>query len=172
VAGRYRLVVDALNGDRVEEIYQLLRIDFGDADVELDPNGLVYCYVKTPKAVKRRRDDVMRLLNRHQLADEIVTPISAERFVEHDGSYGGMTRADKRDLSAEHRRIRRALTDVRWIVTVVPAGVFHWAELKRELERRGRKVLEERQGTLERWWRREQVFGNYAEGGSSGTYGF
>jgi hypothetical protein len=35
VAHGYRLVVDALDAEKIEEIYQLLCMDFGDADVEL-----------------------------------------------------------------------------------------------------------------------------------------
>ena len=52
MARRYRLLIDALNADRVEEIYDLLRIDFGDESVELDENGLIYCYVRTPDAAR------------------------------------------------------------------------------------------------------------------------
>jgi hypothetical protein len=49
----------------------------------------------------------------------------------------------------EVRRSRRPLTDVRWVVSVEPAGVFNWKNVREELARRGRPIIDERQASLD-----------------------
>ncbi len=145
---KFRLVVDALNANDIEEIYELLRIDLDPENVELDDNGLVYCYANTPHAVKRVRQDIKASLGRYNVLSEVTTPICVERWNAQQRSYVGATKSDARIGVAARARIRRPLTDVRWIVTVEPAGVFNWAQVREELSRRGRPILEERGGDL------------------------
>ena len=188
---RARIVVDALDPNVVDQIDDLLRIDFGDRSVERDSSGLVYCFANSPEHAHHLRRLIIELLERCELADA-VDQVRIEHWDKRKKSWV----TDHSHGSTPVARSRRPLTDVRWVATVEPAGIFQRKNLRRELGRRGRPILEEHQGSLdvpaidetdalqlaaelgqlecvrsvttrrlgwfERWRRREQVFGNYA----------
>jgi hypothetical protein len=201
VAHKTRIVVDAVDANVVDEIYGVVRIELGDDRVEQDANGLIYCFVDPPQRAKRVRHDIMRALAGAELADAVVDPMRVEHWNEETEVWVP-NRADAEAAAASVWRVRRRLTDVRWVVTVEPAGVFQWTNVREQVTRRGRPILEERPGDLdvpaideddasqlaadleqltcvrsvktrplgwlERWRRREQVFGNYASNSGSG----
>ncbi len=139
-----RIVVDALGANAVEQIYGVLQIDFGERMVEQDSNGLVYCFANSPAHAQHLRHLVVAALERCELADA-VDDVRIEHWDERKDAWVP-------DHSAGRvlpQRSRRPLTDVRWMVTVQPAGVFKWSNVRKELARRGRPILEERQGSLD-----------------------
>jgi len=183
---RARLIVDSLNPNVVDTIFDILRIDFGEQRVGRDRDGSIYYFVEHIDRTKASESAILAVLARCDLADPIVTPMPVERWDEERRAWVG---------DRPKRKVRRPLTDVTWVVTVEPADVFHWAALRKELERRGRPIVGEgerrldvpaideadarqlgedlseleevrrtsirRLGWFERWRRREQVFGNY-----------
>ena len=68
---RARIVVDALDPNVVDQIDDLLRIDFGDRSVERDSSGLVYCFANSPEHAHHLRRLIIELLERCELADAV-----------------------------------------------------------------------------------------------------
>jgi hypothetical protein len=143
-----RIVVDAVDPNLVDQIYGVLRMEFGHNRVEEDTNGLIFCRPEFAHHAKRMRHDIMKVLEECNLASVIATPMRIEHW--HDGRQAWVgDRADDAAAAEATARSRRRLTDVRWVVTIEPAGVFQWKNLRNELARRGRPILDERQGSID-----------------------
>lgn len=141
---RARVVVDAIDPNIVEQVYGVLQIDFGDRMIDEDSDGLVYCFANSPAHANHLRHLIIKTLERCELYDGV-----DQVRIEHWDKRKDAWIPDHSSGRSPKRRSRRPLTDIRWMVTVEPADVFHWKQLRKELARRGRPILDERQGSLD-----------------------
>jgi hypothetical protein len=142
VPHRVRIAVDSLNPEVVDQIQGVLEIHFAPSPVVLADDGVVYCYTHRRREPKHLRGEIKALLREYDLDDDV--EIRIEKWMGPKRGY--VARRSERRRAPMHLR---PLTDVRWVVEVVPDGVFKWKHVRAECERRGRPIVEEDERSLE-----------------------